>query len=284
MSPLELFSDYTYRQALIGTVTVGAAAGAIGPLVFVRRQSLLADAIAHSALPGLLGAFLVAVTLGLDGRNVPMLMIGSLISASLAVFVIYTVIDKLPIKVDAAMAATLTTFFASGMLLMQYISRRPLPGKAGIQDYLLGNASTLTQSDVNSILVAGGGTVLVLSLVHRVHATITSDLSFARVAGLPIKVVDVIAFFSLIVITVIGVKVVGVVLMVSVIIAPAVAARQFVHRLIPFIVLCAVIGAITAAVGCYLSIAFGAPTGPCIVVMHALTASAALIWKKVSRA
>lgn len=61
------------------------------------------------------------------------------------------------------MAATLTTFFSVGMLLMQYISRRPLPGKAGIQDYLLGNASTLTRADVRSTLIIGGCVLLFLS-------------------------------------------------------------------------------------------------------------------------
>lgn len=64
MNPLALFQDFTYTQALLGTVLIGACAGALGPLVYVRRTSLLADAISHSSLPGLLAAFIAATALG----------------------------------------------------------------------------------------------------------------------------------------------------------------------------------------------------------------------------
>ena len=166
MNPLELFQDFTYTQALLGTVLIGACAGALGPLVYVRRTSLLADAISHSSLPGLLVAFVVATALGWDGRNIWLLSAGAILTGTLAVGCIHLIPRLAPLGPTTAMAATLTTFFSIGMLLMQYISRQPLPGKAGIQDYLLGNASTLTRADVSSALVIGGGVLLILSSVH----------------------------------------------------------------------------------------------------------------------
>ena len=68
MNPLELLQNYTYTQALLGTVLIGGCAGALGPLVYVRRTSLLADAISHSSLPGLLTAFLVATAMAGTGE------------------------------------------------------------------------------------------------------------------------------------------------------------------------------------------------------------------------
>src|SRR5699024_12681684 len=89
---------------------------------------------------------------------------------------------------DAAMAATLTTFFSLGMLLHQYISRNPLPGKAGIQDYLLRNASTLTRADVKSAFVIGGGVFLILSLVHLKQSAVVFDAPFAQLAGIKLNI------------------------------------------------------------------------------------------------
>lgn len=270
MNPLELLDNYTYTQALIGTVGLGVCAGALGPLIYLRRQSLLADAISHSALPGLLVAFLTAVLLGLNGRNPLGLVIGSVFSGVLAVAIINALVRRTPLRPDAAMAATLTTFFSLGMLLMQYISRQPLPGKAGIQDYLLGNASTLTRADVSLILVIGVGTLLILSWVHDKQSAVVFDVSFAQVAGLPVRVLDWLSFLALTVVTVSGVKVSGVVLMVAVVIAPAAAARQWTTRLLPFIGLSAAFGGLAAVVGCYVSIAYGPlPTGPVIVLVQA---------------
>lgn len=287
MNPLELFTDYTYSQALWGTVIIGICAGALGPLVLVQRQALIADAIAHSSLPGLLGVFLFCSWLGFDGRNPLLLIAGSIVTGLTAVAIISSLTQRTIIHRDAAMAATLTTFFSLGMLLLQYISRHPLPGKAGIQDYLLGNASTLTRADVRSALVIGGGVLLILSLVHLKQTVVVFDAPFAQLAGIKLNIIRALGFIALVATTVIGVKVVGVVLMVAVVIAPAVAARQWTNRLIPFIACSGAIGGLSAVLGTYFSIAAGEtavgsiPTGPAIVLVQALIAAGSLIFAKV---
>lgn len=283
MNPLELLQNYTYTQALLGTVLIGGCAGALGPLVYVRRTSLLADAISHSSLPGLLTAFLVATAIGWDGRNVWLLSCGALLTGTLAVGCIHLIPRLTPLGQTTAMAATLTTFFSVGMLLMQYISRRPLPGKAGIQDYLLGNASTLTRADVRSTLIIGGCVLLFLFLIHTRQAAVTFDSSFAQVAGIRTSFLNAASFFALTAITVLGVKVVGVVLMVAVVISPAAAARPWTTRLLPFIALSGFLGAATAALGCYVSIAHGPlPTGPVIVLAQAALVTISLLSRKLA--
>lgn len=122
---------------------------------------------------------------------------------------------------------------------------------------------------------------MLLSLVHTQHAALICDAPSAVVAGVKPRVVEAVAFFALVVVTVIGVKVVGVVLMVAVVIAPAAAARQFTRRLPSFIVVSAVFGALAAAVGCYVSIAFGPlPTGPAIALAQAALVTCALLWRR----
>lgn len=267
----ELFTNYTYQQALAGTVTIGACAGALGPLVYLRRQSLLADAVSHSSLPGLLIAFVTATALGMNGRTVGVLVCGAVATGLLAVAAIHTLPPQVtpPLKQDAVMAAVLTTFFSVGMLILQYVSRTPLPGKAGIQDFLLGNASTLTRADVVTSLVIGVGILVVLAVVHNHHSVMIFDPAFARVTGTRTRIINTLAFVAITVITVLGVKVVGVVLMVAVVVSPpAAAARQWIHRLPPtFIGLASFLGAACAVLGTALSIHFAIPTGPPTIVL-----------------
>lgn len=280
----ELFTNYTYQQALAGTVTIGACAGALGPLVYLRRQSLLADAVSHSSLPGLLIAFVTATALGMNGRTVAVLVCGAVATGLLAVAAIHALPKVTPLKQDAVMAAVLTTFFSVGMLILQYVSRTPLPGKAGIQDFLLGNASTLTRADVAASLVIGVGILVMLAAVHNHHSVMIFDPAFARVTGTRTRIINTLAFVAITVITVLGVKVVGVVLMVAVVVSPAAAARQWIHRLPVFIGLASLLGAACAALGTALSIRFAIPTGPTIVLVQAAVVAVSLAFSPRRRA
>lgn len=273
INPSELVSNYTYAQALAGTVIVASCAGALGPLIYLRRQSLMADAISHASLPGLVAVFVVAASAGFDGRNAVALACGSVLTGCAAVAAINYLPARTPLGTDAIMAAVLSTFFSLGMLAMQYVSRRPLPGKAGIQDYLLGNASTLTRADVVSSAVLGALALVALAAVHHTLALAAFDPAHRRFEPL--------VFLVLTIVTVTGIKVVGVVLMVAVVVAPAAAARQWVTRLPSFIVLSAALGALTAALGTYASVNWAVPTGPTIVLAQAVVVWISLMRRKV---
>lgn len=277
LNPLDFFADYTYAQSMYGTVLVGVLAGALGPLVFLQRQSLVADVISHASLPGVMLAFLAATVLGYSGRNPVALLLGATILGYLALHTMNSLSLHPKISTDAAMAATVSTFFSLGMLVLQYVSRRPFPEKAGIQDYLLGNASTLTASDVRSIVVIGGSALQVLSLVHSQLVTSVFDANFSLTQGLPLATYRVLGMAALVAVTVVGIKVVGIVLMVAVLICPAIVSQAITSRLVPFIACSALTGAFTSAAGCYAAVTIGhVPTGPAIVIVQALAAVAAL--------
>ncbi|AWB83314.1 metal ABC transporter permease [Corynebacterium liangguodongii] len=268
MTPADILGDYTYAHTLTGTVTIGACAGALGPLVYLRRRALLADAISHASLPGLVAAFTAAALLGLNGRSIPLLLCGAMAAGFLAVRAIDLLPRIAPIPADAAIAAVLTTFFSAGQLGMQYVSRTPLPGKAGIEGFLLGNAASLTRADIVSTLLVCAAVLVALAAVHHRQVSSVFDAQFAQVLGLRPTIYGSLALFALTVVTVVGIKVVGVVLMIAVVISPAAAARQWVTRVPAFIAAAAAIGALSSAAGSYLSIAHSIPTGPAIVMVQ----------------
>ena len=264
-----LLADHTFRTVLIGTTVIGAVAGALGSFAYLRKQSLMSDLASHAALPGALVAFLLATLgFGTDGRALLVLIIGALVSGTIAVLFANRIAAQSKIRIDTAMAVVLTLFFGLGMLLLRVISDRPIPYKGGVADYLFGNASVITRTDLVTVSIIGAVVLAVLALCWKEFQLGSFDPAFARVLGFSGRVVDLIMFSAIVLSVVIGVKTVGLVLMVAFVVTPPAAARQWTRTLAGMVGLSALIGGFGSAVGAWLSIAAdGLPTGPVIVLV-----------------
>ena len=76
MNVLELIlTDYTLRIVSLGSIFLGIISGVLGSFAVIRKQSLLGDAVSHSALPGIAIAFLLTGT-----KRTEVLLLGALIS------------------------------------------------------------------------------------------------------------------------------------------------------------------------------------------------------------
>lgn len=268
MSLIEFFGNHTYRMVFFGTMVIGLVAGALGSFAYLRKQSLISDVISHAALPGTLLAFLAAVTvLGIDGRNMIGLIIGAVVVGTIAALFANAVSRSTKIRIDTSMAVTLTLFFGAGMLLMRVIANGAFPGKGGIQDYLFGNASVMTTSDLRTSMIVGAIALAVMLVFWKEFTLRSFDPHHATVLGLNARLIDTLMFTTIVLAIVIGVKAVGLVLMVAFIVTPPAAARQWTKSLGAMVTLAAVFGAVGSGVGAYLSIAvINVPTGPLIVL------------------
>ena len=269
MSFLEFFSNHTFRMVFLGTSVIGLVAGALGSFAYLRKQSLISDVISHAALPGTLLAFLAAVVvIETDGRNMLGLIIGAVVVGTLAALFANEVARSSKIRIDTAMAVSLSVFFGVGMVLMRIISDGDFPGKGGIQDYLFGNASVITRADLVTSISIGAVALLVMVLFWKEFALRTFDPDHATVLGFRGRIIDLLMFTTIVIAIVIGVKAVGLVLMVAFVVTPPAAARQWTRSLPSMVALSAVFGAIGSGLGAYLSIAIGrVPTGPLIVLV-----------------
>jgi len=268
VSPLEFFSNHTYRMVFFGTSIIGLVAGALGSFAYLRKQSLISDVISHAALPGTMLAFLGAtVVLGADGRNMLGLIAGAVIVGTMAVLFANGVAQTSKIRIDTAMAVALTVFFGVGMLLLRVVANSSLPGKGGIQDYLFGNASVITRADLTTSIAVGALALALMLVFWKEFALRTFDPDYSTVLGFGARGVDALMFTTIAIATVIGVKAVGLVLMVAFVVTPPAAARQWTRTLAGMVSLSALFGAVGSGVGAYLSIALGnVPTGPLIVL------------------
>jgi manganese/zinc/iron transport system permease protein len=278
--------DYTLQVVLAGVTAIGLAAGLLGAFAFLRRQSLLGDAVAHCTLPGLAGAFL------LSGSRDPLLLLaGAAATGWLGAIVVAALVRRTRLHQDAALALVLAVFFGFGLVLMTQIQKHPSAAQAGLDAFLFGQAATMLDRDVRTILILGGAAVGLVLIMARAWKLVSFDADFARTLGWPVRALEIALVSTLITAVVIGLQSVGVVLMSALLVAPAAAARQWTHRLTVMLLLSGLIGAAAAAVGTLVGAAANLPTGPTIVlaasvvvvVSLALGSSRGLVWGAVMR-
>ena len=267
-SLLSLILDPAVRPVALGTAALGAVTGAVGTFAVVRRQSLQGDAVSHAALPGVALAYL------LGGRSEVVLVLGAAVTGWVAMALVSGVVRRSRVPFDAALAAALAVFFGLGLVLLTYLNKH-VPGAATVrpQNYLFGqDAALMRASDLGPVLGLGGGAVLAVVLFWKEFKLLSFDPDFAASLGLPTRRLDLALTGLVVLAVVLGLQTVGVVLMSALIVAPAVAARQWSDRLGRVAVIAAVFGAVSGLAGTLLSHVLSGeratvPTGPTIVLV-----------------
>ncbi len=259
---VELFSDYTARTILLGAASLGIVSGVVGSYAVLRKQSLVGDVMSHAALPGIVLAFLI---MGVK-EQLP-IFIGAALSAVLAVFLINLIINNSRIKTDSAMGMALSVFFGLGLVLLTYAQKMPDANQAGLDKFLFGQAEALVEKDVLVIGVTGLFALLVVGLFWKEFKLLCFDPDFGGTMGFSIKSLDLLVTAVIVSAIVIGLQTVGVVLMSSMLIAPAVAARQWTGGMGSMVILSALIAAVSGVTGVALSAGLeNVPTGPAVIV------------------
>lgn len=254
--------DYTLRTVALGGAVLGVVSGVLGCFAVLRRESLIGDALSHAALPGVCIAFLIA------GRDLGVLLVGAGIASWLGVYFISLLTGMTRLKQDAAMGIVLTAWFAAGIALLTYIQARPDASQAGLSNFIFGQAAAMVERDVQLISAVGLVAFLVLALFWKEFKLITFDPAFAAANGFRVQFFSLLLSTLIVVAVVLGLQLAGVILMVGMLIAPGIAARQWTHKLEQMVILAAVFGAFAGGTGAVLSaVDRNLPTGPMIIVV-----------------
>jgi manganese/zinc/iron transport system permease protein len=261
--------SFTARNVLIGATLLGALGGMLGSFALLRRQSLLGDALAHAALPGVCIAFL------LTGSKSPLpLFAGAFAAGLLGALLILATVRWSRIKEDSAIGIVLSVFFGIGIVLLTYIQRLPAGNQSGLDKYLFGQAATLVEEDLQVMAILGALVTVVVLAFYKELKLLSFDPGFGASLGLPMRRLEILLTLLLVVVVVVGLQTVGVVLIVATLITPAAAARQWTDRLGTMVLLSSGIGALAGVAGSLASAMVPRlPTGPVIV----LVSSAVLI-------
>jgi len=258
----DLLFDYTLRTVALGSAVLGLVSGALGTYAVLRKQSLLGDAMSHAALPGVVLAFIL-----FRSKSPLVLIIGAMIAGWVGTILIMNIVNLTRIKEDSAMGLVLSVFFGFGLMLLTYIQRIPDAGQAGLDRFLFGQAATLLQSDVITMAIIGGIALLLMMIFWKEFKILSFDPDFGASLGFPIRWLDTLLTTLIVIAIVIGLQAVGVVLMSSMVVAPAVAARQWTNRMHVMVLLSAFFGAVAGIMGTVISsLGRRISTGPTIVL------------------
>lgn len=264
---------YTDAVVVIGAAILGITAAVLGAFAVLRERSLVGDALAHAALPGVCVAFIVT-----GAKDVGPLIAGAALAGVIGAAAIVGIERSGRLRPDAAIGVVLSAFFSLGIVLLTAIGNSDNAGQAGLERYLFGQAAGLLERDLVVMAALGAAGIAVVLVGRRVLRSALFDPAWAGSVGLPVRILDLLMTLLVVVAVVVGVRAVGAILMVAMLIVPTVAARQFADRFDRVLVLAAVIGAGVGISGALLSIRAELPTGPVVVLVGVLVVAAALLF------
>jgi manganese/zinc/iron transport system permease protein len=264
---------------------MGLSAGLIGAIAVLRKESLIGEVLSHAAYPGIILGMVMASAMMLfqsDEAFPFFALFGGAITALLGIGAIHWLERYLRIPGDAALCFVLAATFGIGIALASHLQFVDVVAYRTALAMLYGQAATMT--DVHIFIYAALAAVIFLALFlfYKEIQIITFDRQYAASLGIRVHWIEWILFALVTATVIVGIRSVGVILMSAMLIAPAVAARQFTDRLSLLLLISGLIGLVSAFLGNYISVEISQsmsqayiggrvslPTGP----MIALTAS-----------
>lgn len=247
---------------LWGVLILGLISGVVGSFAVLNKQGLLGDGISHASLPGIAIMFLIIGT-----KQTSLLLLGAGIAALVAMVCIINVTKYTRVKFDASLALTLSSFYGLGIVLKSYIQGTHNASQAGLDGYIFGQVNFILIEDIITMCICGSLILAIVLLYWKQLCIFIFDADYARCLGFSSKVFNIVLSLLMTLTIVIGLKTVGVILMCALLIAPAVAARQWTDKIGTMVCLSALFAMGAGVIGAYIgAIMEKMPTGPVITV------------------
>lgn len=271
---MTILQSYTTQMVLLGTALLGLASGIAGTFAVLRKESLIGDGLSHAALPGVVIAFLLT---GI--KDIEVLITGAALSSIAAAWLITITVENSKIKFDGALATILSAFFGLGMVLLTYLQSLNNAGQAGLSKFIFGQAATILARDVYITSAAALIIIVLTALFWKELKLISFDVEYAKTLQIPVTFTLILYRALLIMTIIIGIQSVGAILISSLLIAPAVGARQWTNKLGTMCILAGFFGMVSAIGGTIWSTSVQKlPTGPAIIVILSVIVLLSLIF------
>ncbi|MDP1609023.1 MAG: iron chelate uptake ABC transporter family permease subunit [Chlamydiales bacterium] len=288
---MQYFSDPILRAPVWGCMLMCLSASLMGVVVFLRKTSLLAEALSHASYPGVVLAMFVLAGSSLSGQTNDwmflVVLLGALISSFLALQAIEWLKNKRKVISDTALCFVLSLFFGVGIVASSALQSSYPSWSKQVHMLLFGQAATMTDVHIVIYGVLAFFVVVFLLFAYRPIHMMLFDSAYASSSGVRVQWVERIFFAFLLLSVVVGMRSVGMILMSGMLVAPAVAARQYTNRLSRMFILAGLFGVASAFLGYVLSVEgslywstptskCSLPTGPLIVLVGVLLALGSL--------
>jgi manganese/iron transport system permease protein len=252
---LEPFGYNYMVNAIWVSGLVGAVCAFLSAYLMLKGWSLIGDALSHSIVPGVAGAYMLGLPFS----------VGAFLSGGLAAIAMLFLNQRTKLKEDAIIGLIFTSFFGLGLFMVS-IS----PTSVNIQTIVLGNILAVTPEDTLQLVIIGVVSFAVLLLLWKDLMVTFFDENHARSIGLKPDLLRIIFFTLLSACTVAALQTVGAFLVIAMVVTPGATAYLLTDRFPRLIVISVVIGTATCLVGAYASYFLDGATGGVIVVLQTL--------------
>jgi ABC-type Mn2+/Zn2+ transport system permease subunit len=251
-------------RSMEAAIIVGIVSGVLGTFVVVRGMAFFGDALAHSILPGV--AFVYQRT---NGRT-DELFWGGLVAGILSAVGIGFLTRHERIREDTAIGVVFAASFALGIAMISRIDNYA----GDLSHILFGQILGVSQNDLRLTLAFGLIVLVIVAVFFKEFLIISFDPTLARTLRLPSELFRLLLLVLIAVTIVVSLQTVGIALMVALLVTPAATANLMTKRLLPMMLVAALVGAASSIIGFYLSYHQDIATGPAIV----LTATAIFLF------
>ncbi|MEM7059018.1 MAG: metal ABC transporter permease [Pseudomonadota bacterium] len=250
---LEPFGYAYMVNAIWVSALVGAVCAFLSVYLMLKGWSLIGDALSHSVVPGVAGAFLLGLPYA----------VGAFLSGGLAAIAMLFISQRTRLKQDAVIGMIFTGFFGVGMFINS-ISPSPID----IQTIIFGNILAITPDDTVQVVLIGAVSLAILGLKWKDLMVVFFDENHAYSVGLSPRLLKAVFFTLLSACTVAALMTVGAFLVIAMVVTPGATAYLLTDRFGRLIWLSVGIGAGTAAAGAYISFFLDGATGGVIVCLQ----------------
>ena len=235
---LEPLGEPIVARSLAELALLGLISGTLGCWIVLAGRAYSAESLAHSMLPGLVGAALLGLPLVLGGA------IGLAVGASLIALVGR-------IKVlgsEVAVSVVITSLFGAGVLL----GLAPTT-PAGLNGILFGDLLAVGAGDIALAALYAAVVLIILFVLHEGLLVSGFDRLNARALGRSPAPLDLVLALLLAGATLVAVQALGNLLVVAMLIGPAATARLLTRRIGPMMLTAVAIAWVASLVGLYAS-------------------------------
>ena len=252
---IEPFSYGYMTSAILVSTLVGGLCAFLSAYLMLKGWSLIGDALAHSVVPGVAGAYLLGLPFA----------IGAFISGGLAASLMLFLSERSGLKTDVVIGIIFTAFFGVGLFVVSLY-----PMSISIETIIMGNILAISYSDMLQLLIIGSISLVILFLKWRDLMVVFFDESHARTVGLSPSRLKIVFFTLLSASIVAALQTVGAFLVIAMVVTPGATAYLICDRFPKLILLSVLIGSVTCFTGAYLSFFIDGATGGIIVVLQTI--------------
>jgi manganese/iron transport system permease protein len=251
-----LLEPFTYTfmlNAMFVSALVGAVCAFLSCYLMLKGWSLIGDALSHSIVPGVAGAYMLGLPFAL----------GAFLSGGLAAAAILFLNQRTGLKEDAVIGLIFTSFFGLGLFMVSVS-----PVAVDVQTIILGNILAITPSDTIQLSIIGIVCLVVLLAKWKDLMVAFFDENHARSIGLRPDRLRFMFFVLLSAACVAALQTVGAFLVIAMVITPGATAYLLTDRFPRLLVIAVTIGSLSSFFGAYISYFLDGATGGVIICLQ----------------